>query len=256
MPKICNVSPEVIDVYTAIDLDRTILKSTKLFYGYIVPALQRTYGYDDKFIERVLAEEERLRGRAFDFVAYVNKLACECQLPTIAIDEVVSEIVNQVRNTDGSIEQKFIEAIMQKGALELIGLLSSRPREAWGIMTSGGVQTQSLKLRILNEIIEASYQVSYPEEIIATEHKATTIMNQWYDRPRALFRIPPAVSTSTTPRMAKKVRLLDDKLINTTIPAELQNLAEGRLETYLVQAAEKLEFDGLSLVDVIKIINK
>lgn len=245
----------VIDVYTAIDLDRTILKSTAMLYENIVPALKVVNGFDEETIELILTRERELRGQAFDFIAYGDKLASEHGLGPIVISELAEAIVDRQREASGQVKDDFVESILVNGTLQLMHELSSRAGERWGIMTSGGVRTQSLKYQIVSTIVREKLELSFPVQIISTEYKARTIVDEWYDRALELFILPDVV-TGGRPLAARAVRLLDDKQQNLETGPDISPRMKGRIDLHLVQTAESSVVDGSTIQDILQKIQQ
>ena len=240
-----------LDVYTAIDLDRTTLKSTSLLYNYIVPAIQATYGYDDSVIKEVFEKEKLSRGRAFDFIDYINQLAARDGLKPVSIENLASVVVDHERDADKHIKPEFIDNIFVEHTLELIHVITNRKGEEWGFMTSGGDHTQNLKLGIARPIIKEHLGISPRAEVIATESKAETIMSEWYDAEFDAFRLPDAIDREGL-LFARRVRLLDDKPSNTTVPPEFIEASRGRFEAFRMQPAEQPEDGGMTIAQIIE----
>ena len=240
----------LLDTYTVIDLDRTILKSTALFYQYIIPELSRSCGFSSLEIEQVQAMERAQRGRAFDFIAYLAQLPPEAIQPRVVVPELAKAIVDRQRDAKGLIQYGFVDAILVKGTLQLFEELSSRSNEQWGIMTSGGVLTQTLKSSIVSMIASELIDITFPVQIVSTEHKAQTIADDWYKPGLELYVLPES-GVGDRDIAARTLRLLDDKQSNLSLDSNATSATHGSLELYHVQAAERIEAVGLSIIQIL-----
>ena len=238
-----------LQTFTVLDLDRTILKSTTFFEKYVMPAIAAYYAdlTDASVISAIMAvitrREQQQRGQAFDFIAVFNEIASEKNIPMLDSASLAEQLLKANVHEDGL----FVEDIIADGGIELLQALDAEPRSAWGFYTTGGQQTQSLKLYVMRRLLEEHY-VKPPLhwQIISSEHKADTIAREWHDEETGQFTIPEQLAGELT--RAEQIRVIDDKSVNTHVSA--YNTASAGIKTFLVQRAESADTTGVSLTTV------
>lgn len=228
--------PEIIEHFVLLDVDRTILNSTTFVEDYVYGTLRSHYiaavpdvteDAAQRVIDSVSQEERANRGKAFDYLAVYGEfmVARGAVLPTY--QTIAREILTNNRGEDGRIRQEFIQRILVPGTLELIQAIdASAP---WGFLTTGGQQTQRLKLEILAAILEQECRVRSLGLVLSSEQKAHMVETVWYDETLAAYHIPRDLSPQ--PLAAQRITLIDDK------PKNLMHTA-STITTHLVHAAE------------------
>lgn len=225
----------ILERFVCLDVDRTILKSTTFAEAYVYPALVQIYSADNypaapeamRVIEAVQIEERRNRGRAFDYLAVYAEYMEQQGWQPARYTQVADVIIAQARDASGRISEQFIDDILVAGTLELIKTLQSRT--PWGFLTTGGQQTQRLKLTVIAAILQQELSITPRGMVIASEQKAEMINTVWRDPQVAGFRVP--LELLEPAQVARRVVMIDDK------PKNLRH--EGAdIETFLVHAAE------------------
>ncbi|HTK39584.1 MAG TPA: hypothetical protein VL362_01835 [Patescibacteria group bacterium] len=211
--------PRQLNIFTAVDLDRTVLRTTEFFEHYAIPNMRHYYwsrgevGLVDRAIDQTRVAEHASRGKAFDFVGDFDQRLRTLGHEDMDIDELARQILDANRDLEtGELLDDFITDIIADGGFELIQTLEAEPASAWGFMTSGGDLTQRLKLSIVATILRERFAIDVQGLIIASEHKAQDL-ESWYDESRQQFVIPTELSGGTT-MYADELRLIDDKLKN------------------------------------------
>lgn len=237
-----------LHVFTVLDLDRTILKSTRFFEGYVLPAIEAYYGNSAdntvvaKCIDTVRQQEQQRRGQAFDFIAAFDEVAQSRALPSLDSAQLAEQVLRANRRDDG----EFINDIIASGGIELVRALQAEPESAWAFYTTGGQQTQTLKLRVMQAIFDIYETTPMRWQIIATEHKARDIARNWYDKTTGLFRVPEALAGE--PAQAQRIRVIDDKTANVALEEGIEG--GSMIEAVLVHRAESADETGVALHEV------
>lgn len=211
---------EHVTIFTGLDLDRTILKSTTFFQKYAIPHIGLYYPDDhnnelaDDGIDRVIVDtihtEKNSRGRAFDFVGYFNEQAAKRGHEKLDVYRLAEQIVDANRAEDGGITDKFVDDILADGALDLISVLQDEEEGRWAFLTSGGEMTQTLKLAVVGIIVQERMGILARARIVSTESKAREAVDQWYDRSDGKFVVPADMVDDRHMRV-DYVRIIDDK---------------------------------------------
>lgn len=246
-----ETAPLQVDVFTALDLDRTILNSTKFFEAYIMPAVRTYYQRRDSgnvggLMESIRRLEADARGKAFDFIAMLNETAPSFNLSPLNISVLAQQLYEQHWGNEQQ-QQAFVDDIFADGALDLIDALEEEPGSAWAFYTTGGVQTQTLKMQIVGAILREKRGIeNVHAQIIASEHKAHDIA-LWYDEATGNFAIPHELTT--TVMAARQVRLIDDKAVNLQVDNVVSS-AGNSMELILAKRAETPDAGGESLAEI------
>lgn len=219
----------VVERFVCLDVDRTILKSTTFVEEYVYPALVDLYGDEARgMLEAVQQEERANRGRAFDYLAVCGEYMAQLGHRAVAYEQVAQEILARASADYGRIPTLFIDDILVDGSLELVRLLDQAGR--WGFLTTGGQQTQSLKLFILDQILVQELGIHSQGMVVSTEQKADMMDKVWRDPESGLFTLPDEL-TGGTQLTARSLMMIDDK------PKNLRHEGDN-IETVLVVAAE------------------
>lgn len=214
-----------VRIFTCLDLDRTILKSTTFFANYVIPHIKQYYADDgspevpteiEKAVGITIDKEGRSRGMAFDFVGYFDERAKDAGYDELDIYSLARQIVDANRDKDGGIKDEFVKDILADGALELISALEEEEDGLWAFLTSGGQLTQTLKLEVVKIIIRERLGISTQARIVSTESKAKEVVEEWHDRSDDLFVVPADMVNGRHVRV-EYVRIVDDKVKNTDV---------------------------------------
>lgn len=232
------MSERIVDDFYLLDIDRTILKSTTFVEAYVYPALLSLYTNSDhaqRIIEAVKIEERQNRGQAFDYLAvYAQYMEQHSGGQELAYQDLAETILQRARDDRGVIGQACIQDILVEDSLRLVQVLNAK--SLWGYLTTGGSQTQQLKLTIVEAIVAQELHIRSRGMVIASEQKAHMIETVWYDEARELFRIPDELSDADTTVYARRVTMIDDK------PKNLRH-THTSISTYLAHAAETMITD-------------
>lgn len=227
------MNEHIVEDFYLLDVDRTILKSTTFVEAYVYPALVARYANSEhaqRMIEAVRAEERQNRGQAFDYLTvYAEYMKQHDHTQSLMYQQLGNEILQRVRSETGAIDASFVRDILVEGSIELIRLLAAK--KFWGFLTTGGPQTQQLKLMIIAAIVTQELGIVPRGLVIASEQKAHMIETVWYDAARQLFRIPEELSDAHVAMYARQVTMIDDK------PKNLHHEHKA-IATYLAHAAE------------------
>ncbi len=240
-----------IDYFTVVDVDRTVLNTSAFVEAVILPGIELYYTDDHKWANdtvRDLTQQLALNiGNAFDVFTYVNQRADESGKKTVDIRALVQRVMSKYKNEKGRLSRDFIETIMAPGSLQLLKTLEDDPMTMWGFLTTGGEQTQTSKLLVINEIMREYIGVSANAQIIGTEHKAQDIAT-WYDAGRDAFEVPREL-TDGRQVYARHIRMIDDKRKN--LQYDTHSIPEDRLHVYLAaRYGVNSEPGAMSLIEV------
>lgn len=248
---ICKGVPVHIEYFTAVDVDRTVLNTSAFVEAVILPGIELYYADDKEWANDAiqdLTQQLALNiGNAFDIFAYVNQRADESGKKVVDMRTLVQRVMSKHKNEKGHLSKDFIETIMAPGSLQLLKTLEEDPMTIWGFLTTGGEQTQTSKLLVINEIMREYIGVSANAQIIGTEHKAQDIAT-WYDAGRDDFTIPPEL-TDGRQVYARHIRMIDDKRKN--LQYDVHSIPKGRLLVYLAaRYGVNSEPGAMSLIEV------
>lgn len=243
-PERGGVLNERVSIFTGLDLDRTVLRSTTFFTQYAIRHIKLYYSGDhsegvedsiDELIAETIYAEQKNRGNAFDFVGYFNDAAAMRGHEGIDVYRLAEQIVDANRGKDEKILRGFIKDIIAEGALELIKALQEEEGGRWAFLTSGGEFTQTLKLAVVGIVIQDELGILARAQIISGESKAKDIVERWYDRSDDKFVVPPAMVDGLHVRV-DSVRVIDDKTKN--IDKGKERAHSERVRTMLVHPQE------------------
>lgn len=253
-----NPSPSKIvelERFFCIDVDRTILKTTTLFNSYIEPALQ-AFARQQSQNEQQLSQRQQIIstlvrdlnenvGKSFDFLAaYDERVSASDRL---SIDQLAERVVTMMKQDEEAKRRAVEDEILADGTLDLLAKIDQLPDSGWGFLTSGGIQTQGLKLRILEHLLARKHQLAFRAKILSTEHKTRDIDSIWR-HPEGYFVIPQDLSDDTEVR-AKRVMVIDDKPRN-LLADDMTNIA-----TILVEQLDMAD-DGLDRLPLRSLIER
>lgn len=248
-------SPVEVERFICVDVDRTVLKTTTLFTDYIVPAL-RAIAEEDKtdnierqnhhqIIDTLVRDMAENVGRSFDFLAVYNeRTRGDIKLSTEAL---ASSVVNSMCQ-DGKISEQAINGMLANKTIDVLIAIDNLPDSRWGFVTSGGEQTQTVKLLILEQILAQTAKLPLRAQIISTEHKTRDIDTVWRQA-NGLFAIPEEL-TGKPEVFARSVIMIDDKPknlvtedttnISTVLVEQLDMPDDGRERLPLSAVVERL----------------
>lgn len=211
-------APLRVKYFTAVDVDKTVLNTLEFYNLAIRPSLTTyfevveieerlaTRTLDD--LDRQIAEND---GKAFDIFQFLNEKMREIGAEEIDMSILEEQIIQDNSGENGNIDSVFAEEILAPGALTLLKMLCDDENEAWGFLTTGGLDTQGLKIGVLSRIVEQWLGVTPNSRIISAEHKTQDI-ELWLGEDN-LFHIPYDL-TGDDVIVAERIRIIDDKLKN------------------------------------------
>ncbi len=178
-----------IERFIVLDLDRTLLDtgvySELLLRVLLAPELQAE-------AREVVASST---GASFDFLEYLLRQS------GINYEKAFEKVLQAVMPGDNK--------LLMPGAAELIAFLAISG-EHHGILTTGTVPNQSLKVAVLQRITRQAI----PAEVTSVPNKSADFVQN--RRRGNLFYITPQLSGVSSGLMAKTIILIDDKASNLT----------------------------------------
>ncbi len=251
-----ETGPNVLPVFTVMDLDRTIFKTTAFTNSYLHPHLLAYYdGPTQKIvapiIDKLAQHEQDSRGQSFDFLQVLtSEMQGRGLLAPDAI-EITRQILAANTTDDGRIKDSFIEDVLDVDIFKLATLLDDEG--GWGIVTKGGRDAQSMKLAIVRAIFEDRNMRAPGALIVQSDKKTDQVLTLWYEdndfsASYGMFTIPLALVEDEAVA-ASRLRIVDDKPENLRIVSEFE--AADKIETVCARRLEDGEGEGLTLADLI-----
>jgi hypothetical protein len=217
--------PQIVTTFTVIDLDRVLFKTKNFYENVMLPNVARDcrlHTDDEELISKIVESARRAeiknRGLAFDFCEFMQTQWQQHNFGDFDYRDLARRLVDGDDVASGRpLETKDIFA---DDATALIKAVAAEPDSQWGIMTSGGNPTQTLKLMVSGGLLAKEVQLIPRALIIQTENKAELIASQWYSDETGLFLVPEQLSDGRK-LFARRVRVIDDKPKNLVIPKGL-----------------------------------
>ena len=204
--------------FTAVDVDKTVLNTLEFYNLAIWPSLATYFAVveiEDSLATEVLGDLDRQiaenDGKAFDIFQFLNEKMREIGAGEINMSILKEQIIQDNSDENGNINSGFAEEILAPGALTLLKTLCDDENEAWGFLTTGGTDTQGLKIGVLSKIVKQWLGVTPNARIISAEHKTQDI-ELWFGEDD-LFHIPRDLAGGDV-IVAERIRIIDDKLKN------------------------------------------
>lgn len=234
----------MVEIFICVDVDRTVLRSMRFFKEYVVPVwydIAFIHGEDPQIvaaehtlIDRIVLETSRGEGRAYDYMhTYFEAFPGKRSL---TIDAIGERILDSLRDENGLLQESRIETILAENTVKTLQKLRNPPLTTWGFYTTGGDDTQHLKLYVINRILSEVAGLDSAGGITASEHKAKDIAS-WRGSDGS-FSIPKDVAGIPGVR-ANHVVLIDDK------PKNFQGENLDNITTVLAQQLDATKPDAL-----------
>lgn len=220
-----------------VDVDRTLLNTDA--FSQIIYKIVNEIGVGQEVIDQVAKEQASAYGQAFDYIARLSQLVPELTpggMHGIVLDYMADRYLD---SKTGLWQGAFIDRIMADGASELIDGLHGSLQHQPVLCTSGGVDTQKLKLEILRGVM--GYDIPWIVVGVSQQRKAHMV-SMYYDGARGVFDLESYANAAQAsqgihdnPALANitRVEVIDDKLSNTS---DIRTRSPVR--GWLVQVAE------------------
>lgn len=200
-------------VVALIDVDRTLIKSDYVF-GVAMHAA-RQLGLDEATEAELMRREQENQGNAFDYLAELSRLA-----PSIDHSKIVERILADYEGVNAS---ELMSNVFAPGAFDLLDVVHETSTRGM-LLTAGGVETQTMKLQLVEKLLEHMGMKMFPWVIVDdSQQEKTALAASVYDADRqefdfvAMARLGKASSGVEMPAATdvEWVYVFDDKTSNT-----------------------------------------
>lgn len=219
------------DVYVVLDLDRTLLDTTKLVL--LVAQILNALGVSKVELAKIYAHIRQQDGNQFDYNVYMREV-----LGDETVNAMIDQLTKQLESGDIDASELFYDGVAETfDALDTAGI-------PYGIVTAGGEETQTLKLTLLRAV----FKRNIPARIVASTGKAMLAQEGWYVPNQSEFIVPKDLSAGDSV-VAQRIAVVDDKPEN--LVTDNKHIA-----TYLIDNTRQVGKDTLTMVEFAKMVSE